>query len=78
MVARVGGISAPYVALYLPTIMHELPMLIMGGASLIGGLMAFLLPETLGRKLPESFEDVTDMKKQIKPMCSCVMPEQIT
>jgi len=75
MVARIGGISAPYIALYLPKIMPELPMLILGGSSLVGGLMAFALPETLGSKLPEVLEDVTEMKKKSKPMWSCVKPQ---
>merc|ERR1712126_378946 len=66
MVARIGGISAPYIALYLPKIMPELPVLILGGSSLVGGLMAFALPETLGSKLPEVLEDVTEMKKKSK------------
>ena len=75
MVARIGGISAPYIALYLPKVMTELPMLILGGSSLVGGLMAFALPETLGSKLPEKMEDVEEMKKNSKPMWSCVKPQ---
>jgi len=30
----------------------------MGGSSLVGGLLAILLPETLAHPLPESLEDV--------------------
>ena len=94
MVARIGGIAAPYIALYLPKVITEgyampfhstfylsqygkqLPMLILGGSSLLGGLLAFLLPETLGCPLPERMEDVERMKKNPKPLCSCVSPSQ--
>ena len=51
-------------------------MLILGGSSLLGGLLAFLLPETLGCPLPERMEDVERMKKNPKPLCSCVSPSQ--
>ena len=50
MVARIGGIAAPLLAgLKLPT-----PLIIMGGSALLGGLLAILLPETLGAPLPEN------------------------
>ena len=81
MVARVGGIAAPYIAFYLPTLKwkfaEKLPMLIMGISSIIGGLLAFALPETLGSKLPEKMEDVKEMKKNAKPLCSCVNPKTL-
>ena len=81
MVARVGGIAAPYIALYLPTIQwtfaKKLPMLIMGVSSILGGLLAFALPETLGSKLPENVEDVQKMKNNTKPLCSCVNPKTL-
>ena len=70
--ARIGGISAPFLALYLPKIQEQLPMLIMGGSSIIGGVLAFFLPETLGAKLPENMQDVYDMKTNAKPLWSCV------
>ena len=76
MVARIGGIAAPYIALYLPNIQKQLPMLILGGSSLLGGLMAFALPETLGSNLPENMEDVKKLKDNTKPLCSCVNPKQ--
>ena len=81
MVARVGGIAAPYIALYLPTIKwtfaKKLPMLIMGVSSVLGGLLAFALPETLGSKLPENVEDVQKMKNNTKPLCSCINPKTL-
>jgi hypothetical protein len=42
------------------------PLIIMGGSSLLGGFLAFLLPETLGSRLPETLEDVS---KCLEPFC---------
>ena len=77
MVARIGGIAAPYIALYLPNIQERLPMWILGGSSLLGGLLAFALPETLGSKLPEKIDDVRELKKNAKPLCNCVNPKTL-
>ena len=74
-IASIGGIAAPYIALYLPDIQKQLPMLILGGSSLIGGFMAFALPETLGSNLPEKIDDVRELKLNQKPLCSCVNPK---
>ena len=74
-VARIGGIAAPYIALYLPDIQQQLPMLILGGSSLIGGLLSFALPETLGHSLPEKVDDIRKLKENGKPLCTCVNPK---
>jgi len=76
MTARIGGIAAPYIALYLPHVMKELPMLLMGGSALLGSLLSLLLPETLGSALPARIEDVEAMKKNGKPFLKCVNPNQ--
>lgn len=75
MVSSIGGIAAPYIALYLPNIQEQLPMLILGGSSIIGGILSFALPETLGSTLPENMEDVKKLKNNSKPLCSCVNPK---
>ena len=54
MIARIGGIAAPFLA----GIKGVLPLIIMGGSSLLGGLLAILLPETLGSTLPETLDEV--------------------
>ena len=77
MVARIGGIAAPYIALYLPDIQKQLPMLILGGSSVIGGLLSFALPETLGSNLPENIDDVKRLKENKKPLCNCVNPKTL-
>ena len=75
MVSSIGGIAAPYIALYLPNIQKQLPMLILGGSSVVGGLLSFALPETLGSTLPENMEDVKKLKNNSKHLCACVNPK---
>lgn len=66
--ARIGGIAAPQVALYLPDLTFDaFPLLLMGGCSIAGGLLAILLPETLGSPLIESFDQIEDLGKDSKP-----------
>lgn len=43
---------------FLKETWEPLPLLIMGGAALVAGLLALInLPETLGERLPESVEE---------------------
>ena len=51
---RLGGIVAPLLA----SIDGSLPYVIMGGSALAGGILAMLLPETLGTTLPINLDDV--------------------
>eukprot|EP00091_Calanus_sinicus_P011873 TRINITY_DN26789_c0_g1_i1.p1 TRINITY_DN26789_c0_g1~~TRINITY_DN26789_c0_g1_i1.p1 ORF type:complete len:148 (-),score=51.28 TRINITY_DN26789_c0_g1_i1:5-448(-) len=49
--ARVGGILAPWAAVYLPdqaAFSKQIPLYIFGFSSVLGGLMALLLPELWG------------------------------
>jgi len=48
------------------------PFYVMGGCSIFGGVLSLLLPETLGTNLPETFEDVENIKKNAKPIWKCV------
>jgi len=56
MSARLGGILCPYINM-LSDLWTPLPLIIYGGLALAGGLLTLLLPETLGRKLPETIRD---------------------
>ena len=56
MAGRLGGILCPYLNLLAAT-WTPLPLCIYGGLALTGGCMALLLPETLGKRLPETVED---------------------
>jgi len=58
--ARFGALLAPTVA-DLDTVAYFLPFLIMGGGSIIVGILAFLLPETRGCELPETLEEAVDI-----------------
>ena len=40
-----------------------LPLIIFGGLSVAAGLLSLMLPETLGRKLPETVEDAKQFAK---------------
>lgn len=55
MAARVAGIVAPLIRL-LEQYHHAIPMAVYGGATVLGGLLCFLLPETRGVELPDGTE----------------------
>ncbi|KAI8045773.1 organic cation transporter protein [Drosophila gunungcola] len=66
MVARVGGILAPYLKL-LGEIWRPLPLIICGALSLTAGLLSLLLPETLNKPMPETIEDGENFGKKTEP-----------
>jgi hypothetical protein len=37
--------------------LSAVPLLIMGGLTLLGGILVLALPETLGRQLPDTVEE---------------------
>lgn len=65
MVARVGGIAAPFVNM-LDEIWKPLPFIILGTLALIGGLLSLLLPETLNKRLPETIEEGESFGKKVR------------
>ncbi|XP_078000073.1 organic cation transporter protein-like [Glandiceps talaboti] len=56
MFARIGGILAPQLLL-MATIWKSLPAMIFGIAAIIAGILILPLPETRGKKLPETMEE---------------------
>merc|ERR1712037_431073 len=61
---RIGGIVAPPVAT-LGSVWLPLPFVIMGGFSLLGGILVLIvLPETLGSKLPDTMEEALNLGKK--------------
>lgn len=68
MSARIGGIMAPLI-LETATLFPVLPMVIFGGLSVTGATLAFLLPETAGRPLPQLLEDVDSGRSCSKVLC---------
>lgn len=55
-VARLGAMVAPFVPI-LGNYMASLPLLLFGTVSFIGGILSLFLPETLGKKLPDTVEE---------------------
>jgi hypothetical protein len=49
---------------------HVLPLVIMGTLSVIGGMAALFLPETLWTHLPNTLEEGEDFGSNFK-ICSC-------
>lgn len=52
VVSRVGTMLAPYILLLGPN-----SPVIFGLSALLSGLAALMLPETLGRQMPETLQD---------------------
>lgn len=65
MVARFGGILAPYINV-LADVWKPFPLIIFGSMAFIGGLLSLYLPETLNKKLPETIEEGENFGKKIK------------
>lgn len=63
MVARIGGILAPYVNL-LADVWKPFPLIIFGVLAFIGGLLSLYLPETLNKKLPETIQEGENFGKK--------------
>ncbi|KAK5887849.1 hypothetical protein CesoFtcFv8_016410 [Champsocephalus esox] len=57
MAARIGSIISPFI-IYLGQYNKSLPYILMGGFALCGALLCFLLPETFGKPLPETMEQM--------------------
>ncbi|XP_043818695.1 solute carrier family 22 member 1-like [Dromiciops gliroides] len=60
----VGGIITPFIVFRLTEIWHELPLILFSVTGLVAGGMVLLLPETKGKTLPETIEDVENMGKR--------------
>merc|ERR1712112_20416 len=77
-IARLGGLMAPWVGKYLTNpvafsdpIPEYVPLVLFGGFGVLGGLCALLLPEPLGFPLPNTFDDIEDIKKGGKAIWKC-------
>uniref|UniRef100_A0A6B2ECA8 Putative organic cation transporter protein n=1 Tax=Phlebotomus kandelakii TaxID=1109342 RepID=A0A6B2ECA8_9DIPT len=61
-IARFGAMLAPFVPL-LGLYVKPLPLILFGILSLVGGVTAFFLPETLKKKLPDTVEEAERLGK---------------
>ncbi|KAM7361200.1 organic cation transporter protein-like [Cochliomyia hominivorax] len=65
MIARIGGILAPYLNL-LGQIWKPLPLIVCGALAFIGGLLSLILPETHNKPMLETIEDGENFGKKPK------------
>ncbi|XP_068268913.1 solute carrier family 22 member 2-like [Nyctibius grandis] len=63
----VGGIIVPFIVYRLVEVWHDLPLIVFTVLGLIAGGLVLLLPETKGRVLPETVEDVENFHGQSAP-----------
>ncbi|KAJ8021289.1 Solute carrier family 22 member 6-B [Holothuria leucospilota] len=64
MSSRIGGMLVPFL-LILEDVWLSLPIIIMGSASIIAGLLSLLLPETKGRPLPCTIHDTENLYQYV-------------
>ena len=73
-IARVGGMLAPIIGKFLielGKIPEEVPLCLFGGFGIIGSVCALMLPDSVGFPLPNTFEDIEEIKKKSKPFWKC-------
>ncbi|KFV13947.1 Solute carrier family 22 member 2, partial [Pterocles gutturalis] len=63
----VGGIIVPFIVYRLVEVWPGLPLIVFTVLGLIAGGLVLLLPETKGRVLPETIEDVENLHRQSAP-----------
>ncbi|XP_069136162.1 solute carrier family 22 member 13-like [Argopecten irradians] len=65
---RVGGLLAPQILLLGDYTHSSVPVIAFGVLAMIGGFCTLILPETLGRKLPDTIEEAENMRgKKLLP-----------
>uniref|UniRef100_A0A673L6A3 Solute carrier family 22 member 5-like n=1 Tax=Sinocyclocheilus rhinocerous TaxID=307959 RepID=A0A673L6A3_9TELE len=61
--ARIGSITAPYI-IFLGTFNKYLPYILMGSLTIASSIANMFLPETLGKVLPETLEQMQKCKRK--------------
>ncbi|XP_045661440.1 solute carrier family 22 member 2 isoform X2 [Ursus americanus] len=62
----IGGIITPFLVYRLTDIWHELPLVVFAVVGLVAGGLVLLLPETKGKALPETIDEVENMQRPRK------------
>ncbi|KAG8189427.1 hypothetical protein JTE90_020241 [Oedothorax gibbosus] len=55
--ARIGALIAPFIRQVADVTHYTVPMIVPGTLSILSGLLVLLLPETLGKKVPDTLEE---------------------
>ncbi|GFQ80546.1 organic cation transporter protein [Trichonephila clavata] len=63
--ARIGALVAPFIRQVADVTHHSVPMAVPGGLSIISGFLMLLLPETLGKKVPDTLEEGERFAKKL-------------
>ena len=74
LMAMVGALATPFMGDLAEVTSERFPYWLLGGFAVLSGLLCFLLPETLGSTLPEDIDDIEDLKKNSKSLCTCIKP----
>ncbi|KAM5327240.1 solute carrier family 22 member 2 [Glossophaga mutica] len=64
--SNISGIITPFLVFRLIDVWHELPLMVFAVVSLVAGGLVMLLPETKGKALPETIDEVEDMQRPRK------------
>lgn len=65
---RVGGLLAPQILLLGDYTHRSVPLIAIGVLAMIAGCLTLILPETLGRELPDTIQDAENMRgRGLKP-----------
>ncbi|GFR66266.1 organic cation transporter protein [Elysia marginata] len=70
MMSRIGGLISPYIAdlgfLVSGKMASVLPQIVLGSSAMLGSLLILILPETRGRDLPETIDDIRGVPQKNK------------
>ena len=75
--ARVGALFTPFMGDLAEATTEKVPYWLLGGFAVVSGVLCLLLPETLGSNLPEVIDDIEDLKKNSKSLCTCLKPKPV-
>ncbi|XP_066104331.1 solute carrier family 22 member 2 isoform X2 [Saccopteryx bilineata] len=62
----IGGIITPFLVYRLTEVWHELPLVVFAVIGSVAGGLVLLLPETRGKTLPETVDEVENMQRSRK------------